>query len=40
MYLLNFFVLKKMGIGMLLNNDKQLFFCSNDFKLPEGNKCN
>jgi hypothetical protein len=25
---------------MLLNDDIQLFFCSNDFKLSKGNKCN
>jgi hypothetical protein len=25
---------------MLLNNGIQLFFCSNDFKLSKGNKCN
>jgi hypothetical protein len=25
---------------MLLNNDIQFFFCSNDFKLSKGNKCN
>ncbi len=31
---------KKMIIEMLLNNDIQLFFCSNDFKLSKGNKCN
>jgi len=24
---------------MLLNNDIQLSFCSNDFKLSKGNKC-
>ncbi len=29
-----------MVIKMLLNNDIQLFFCSNDFKLSKGNKCN
>jgi hypothetical protein len=29
-----------MVIEMLLNNDIQLFFCSNDFKLSKGNKCN
>jgi hypothetical protein len=29
-----------MYIEMLLNNDIQLFFCSNDFKLSKGNKCN
>jgi hypothetical protein len=28
-----------MIIEMLLNNDIQLFFCSNDFKLSERNKC-
>jgi hypothetical protein len=28
-----------MVIEMLLNNDIQLFFCSNDFKLSKGNKC-
>jgi hypothetical protein len=31
---------KKMVIEMLLNNDIQIFFCSNDFKLSKGNKCN
>jgi len=25
---------------MLLNNDIQHYFCSNDFKLLKGNKCN
>jgi hypothetical protein len=29
-----------MVIEMLLNNDIQLFFCSNDFKLSKGYKCN
>jgi hypothetical protein len=29
-----------MVIEMLLNNDIQRFFCSNDFKLSKGNKCN
>jgi hypothetical protein len=29
-----------MVIKMLLNNDIQLFFCSNDLKLSKGNKCN
>ncbi len=29
-----------MVIEMLLNNDIQLFFCSNDYKLSKGNKCN
>jgi hypothetical protein len=29
-----------MVIEMLLNNDIQLLFCSNDFKLSKGNKCN
>jgi hypothetical protein len=29
-----------MVIEMLLNNDIQLFFCSNEFKLSKGNKCN
>jgi len=29
-----------MVIKMLLNNDIQHFFCSNDFKLSKGNKCN
>ncbi len=29
-----------MVIKMLLNNDIQLFFYSNDFKLSKGNKCN
>jgi hypothetical protein len=29
-----------MVIEMLLNNDIQIFFCSNDFKLSKGNKCN
>jgi len=25
---------------MLLNNEIQLYFCSNDFKFSKGNKCN
>jgi len=25
---------------MLFNNDIQFFFCSNDFTLSKGNKCN
>jgi hypothetical protein len=25
---------------MLLNNDIQLFFCSNDYKISKGNQCN
>jgi hypothetical protein len=29
-----------MVIEILLNNDIQLFFCSNDFKLLKINKCN
>jgi hypothetical protein len=29
-----------MVIEMLLNNDIQLFICSNDFKLSKRNKCN
>jgi hypothetical protein len=29
-----------MVIKMLLNNDIQFFFYSNDFKLLKGNKCN
>jgi hypothetical protein len=29
-----------MVIEMLLNDDIQLFFCSNDFKFSKGNKCN
>jgi hypothetical protein len=29
-----------MVIEMLLNNDIQLFFGSNDYKLSKGNKCN
>jgi len=29
-----------MIIEMLLNNDIQFFFCSNDFKFSKGNKCN
>jgi hypothetical protein len=29
-----------MVIEMLLNNDIQFFFCSNDFKLSKENKCN
>jgi hypothetical protein len=29
-----------MVIEMLLNNDIQFIFCSNDFKLSKGNKCN
>jgi hypothetical protein len=29
-----------MAIEMLLNADIQLFFCSNDFQLSKGNKCN
>jgi hypothetical protein len=28
-----------MVIEMLLNNDIQIFFCSNDFKLSKRNKC-
>jgi hypothetical protein len=28
-----------MVIEMLLNDDIQVFFCSNDFKLSKGNKC-
>jgi hypothetical protein len=31
---------KRMVIEILLNNDIQLFFCSNDFKLLKINKCN
>jgi hypothetical protein len=31
---------KRVVIELLLNNDIQLFFCSNDFKLSKGNKCN
>jgi len=38
-HLLKFFF-KRMVIEMLLNNDIQLFFCLNDFKLSKGNKCN
>jgi len=38
-HLLNFFF-KKMVIEMFLNNDIQLSFCSIDFKLSKGNKCN
>jgi hypothetical protein len=34
------FFFKRMVIEMLLNNDIQLFFCSNGFKLSKGNKCN
>jgi hypothetical protein len=34
------FFSKRMVIEILLNNDTQLFFCSNDFKLSKGNKCN
>jgi len=30
----------KMVIEILVNNDIQFFFCSNDFKLSKGNKCN
>jgi len=30
-HLLNFFSLKRMVIEMLLNNDIQIFFCSNEF---------
>jgi hypothetical protein len=29
-----------MAIEMLLNNDIQFFFCSNDFTLSKENKCN
>ncbi len=29
-----------MVIEMLLNDDIQLFFCSNDYKLSKGNKFN
>jgi hypothetical protein len=29
-----------MVIEMLMNNDIQFFFCSNDFKLSKGNKFN
>jgi hypothetical protein len=29
-----------MAIEMLLNDDIQIFFGSNDFKLSKGNKCN
>jgi hypothetical protein len=29
-----------MAIEKLLNDDIQLFFCSNDFKFSKGNKCN
>jgi hypothetical protein len=29
-----------MAIEMLLNDDIQLFFCSNDLKLSKGHKCN
>jgi len=29
-----------MVIEMLLNNDIQFFYYSNDFKLSKGNKCN
>ncbi len=29
-----------MVIEMLLNDDIQIFFCSNDFKLSKGNKFN
>jgi hypothetical protein len=29
-----------MVIEMLLNDDIQLFFCSNDFKLSKEKKCN
>jgi hypothetical protein len=31
---------KKMVIEMLLNNDIQIYFCSNVFTLSKGNKCN
>jgi len=34
------FFFKKMVIEMLLDNDIQLFFCSNDFKFSKRNKCN
>jgi len=34
------FFFKRMVIEMLLNNDIELFYCSNDFKLSKGNKCN
>ncbi len=37
---INFFFFKKMVIEMLLNNDIQLFFCSNDLKFSKINKCN
>jgi hypothetical protein len=30
---------KKLVIEMLLNDDIQLFFCSNDLKLSRGNNC-
>ncbi len=39
-HLLNFFFPKRMVIEMLLNNDIQLFFCSNDSKFSKENKCN
>jgi hypothetical protein len=29
-----------MVIEMLLNDDIQFFFCSNDLKFSKGNKCN
>jgi hypothetical protein len=29
-----------MVIEMLLNNDIQLFFCSNDLNFSKGNECN
>jgi len=34
------FLFKRIIIEMLLNNDIQLFFFSNDFKLSKGNKFN
>jgi len=37
---INKFFFKRMVVEMLLNNDIQLFFCSNDFKISKGNKFN
>jgi hypothetical protein len=43
LYFKNPFIKNKfniMIIEILLNDDIQLFFCSNDFKLSKGNNCN
>jgi hypothetical protein len=37
---IKFYFFKRMVIEMLMNDDIQLFFCSNDFKLSKRNKCN